>query len=366
MGKKILGFILYMTAVTGGILWFAEQEGTTEAGALALLFIGVAVYGMGMAGNHIRKRKKKRNTKKKKTEKAKRTEKDRKKEATARTWQQEYETTYRQDRREERREERTAGKSLSAKEIQGRKNQKKKQKRKWSWKQKGILGSLVAVCLLCTAASYWVHQSQEIPESLLTMEEKYPEAADFVKNYPRRKHYRKIDISSEVQSARANDEIPFFLQWDERWGYETYGSDFLAVTGCGPTCISMVVCGLTGDDSWNPLKVAEYSQEQGYYIPGEGTSWSLMTEGAQSLGLTAENIQVSAETIYATLQSGQPMICSMYPGDFTYTGHFIVLTGIDENGDITVHDPNSRVNTEKHWSMEEILPQIRQSWSYHV
>lgn len=29
----------------------------------------------------------------------------------------------------------------------------------------------------------------------------------------------------------------------------------------------------------------------------------------------------------------------MYPGDFTYTGHFIVLTGIDENGAITVNDP---------------------------
>ena len=66
------------------------------------------------------------------------------------------------------------------------------------------------------------------------------------------------------------------------------------------------------------------------------------------------------------LQSGIPLICSMYPGDFTYTGHFIVLTGIDENGAITVNDPNSPANNKKHWSMTEILPQIRQSWGYRT
>lgn len=91
-----------------------------------------------------------------------------------------------------------------------------------------------------------------------------------------------------------------------------------------------------------------------------------MTEGAGNLGLVAENIPVTQENILAALQSGTPLICSMYPGDFTYTGHFIVLTGIDENGAITVNDPNSPANTKKHWSMTEILPQIRQTWGYRT
>lgn len=169
-----------------------------------------------------------------------------------------------------------------------------------------------------------------------------------------------------METARENSEIPYFLQWDERWGYETYGSDFLAVTGCGPTCLSMITCGLTGSETWNPLAVAQFSEKEGYYVPGEGTSWSLMTEGASNLGLTAENIPVTQENILAALRSGIPLICSMYPGDFTYTGHFIVLTGIDENGAITVNDPNSPANTKKHWSMTEILPQIRQSWGYRI
>ena len=195
------------------------------------------------------------------------------------------------------------------------------------------VGLLATFCIVVLAGKTWIRQHEQIPESLLNMEEKYPEATDFVKNYPKRRHYQTIDISSEVEAARENSEIPYFLQWDERWGYETYGSDFLAVTGCGPTCLS---------------------------------SWSLMTEGANNLGLTAENIPVTQENILAALRSGIPLICSMYPGDFTYTGHFIVLTGIDENGAITVNDPNSPANTKKHWSMSEILPQIRQIWGYRT
>ena len=228
------------------------------------------------------------------------------------------------------------------------------------------VGLLVTFCIVVLAGKTWIRQHEQIPESLLNMEEKYPEATDFVKNYPKRRHYQTIDISSEVETARENSEIPYFLQWDERWGYETYGSDFLAVTGCGPTCLSMITCGLTGSETWNPLTVAQFSEKEGYYVPGEGTSWSLMTEGANNLGLTAENIPVTQENILAALRSGIPLICSMYPGDFTYTGHFIVLTGIDENGAITVNDPNSPANTQKHWSMTEILPQIRQSWGYRT
>ena len=208
-----------------------------------------------------------------------------------------------------------------------------------------------------------IEESDEYPDQLKELAEKNSETIDFVYDYPEMKDKKQtIDLSQEAKT----DTVPLLLQWDERWGYETYGSDFLAVTGCGPTCLSMITCGLTGSETWNPLTVAQFSEKEGYYVPGEGTSWSLMTEGANNLGLTAENIPVTQENILAALRSGIPLICSMYPGDFTYTGHFIVLTGIDENGAITVNDPNSPANTKKHWSMSEILPQIRQSWGYRT
>lgn len=117
-------------------------------------------------------------------------------------------------------------------------------------------------------------EKEEYPESLLKLLEKNPETKDFVMNYPKNKdRHVDIDVSKEVTQGK----IPLFLQWDERWGYETYGDDFLALTGCGPTCLSMVRCGLSGDSSWNPYKTARMAENSGYYVSGSGSSWDLMT-----------------------------------------------------------------------------------------
>ena len=201
----------------------------------------------------------------------------------------------------------------------------------------------------------------EYPQSLIDLLGENSETEDFVINYPQNKDKNfEIDLSDEVVKGT----IPLFLQWDERWGYENYGSDFFAVTGCGPTCLSMVRCGLSGETQWNPLAVANMAEKQGYYLEGTGTSWALMEDGASDLGLVANQVILDENRIIAELNSGKPIICSMAPGDFTTTGHFIVLTGIDKRGRITICDPNSRENSEKRWNLKKIIPQIKNMWSY--
>ncbi|HEY9575661.1 MAG TPA: papain-like cysteine protease family protein, partial [Lachnospiraceae bacterium] len=64
------------------------------------------------------------------------------------------------------------------------------------------------------------------------------------------------------------------------------------------------------------------------------------------------------------LSSSTPMICSVKPGDFTFTGHFIVLAGLDDSGKIIVNDPNSQKNSKKHWEIDRLLPQIKAIWKY--
>ena len=126
----------------------------------------------------------------------------------------------------------------------------------------------------------------------------------------------------------------------------------------------MIKCGLTGDTQWNPYQVASFSDQSGYYVPGAGSSWDLMENGATSLGLQVHNIALSAEEITSALQSGMPIICSMRPGDFTTSGHFIVLAGLDEKGKIIVRDPNSRKNSKKSWNIDTLIPQIKGLWAY--
>ena len=200
-----------------------------------------------------------------------------------------------------------------------------------------------------------------IPESLQVFKQKYPEAASFVDDYPRaRNAHPSMDVSGEVTKG----VVPLFIQWDERWGYEDYGGNYLAVNGCGPTCLSMVVCGLTGETDANPYAVACYSEEQGYYTPGSGTSWALMTRGAAHYGLDAARVDVSADAITGALAQGRVIIASMKPGDFTYTGHFIVLTGLDGDGRVRVNDSNSRVNSAKSWDAQVLVDQMKGAWSY--
>jgi hypothetical protein len=244
-----------------------------------------------------------------------------------------------------------------------RKIPKKRIRRKRSNNHAAAIVVCLFLCVLLSRGGYVLYESSriEIPSSLTEFGEKYPEAKKFVSGYRR---YKNVSFDENLSLDVTQGEIPLFIQWDKRWGYQYYGDNLLGISGCGPTCISMLVCGLTGSDEWNPYRVAQFSEENGYYVQGVGTSWDLMTYGAQKLGLDSEQGTISTEYILNNLSDSTPMVCSMKPGDFTYTGHFIILTGIDSNGDIIVNDPNSRKNSKKHWSVETLIPQIKGIWKY--
>lgn len=220
--------------------------------------------------------------------------------------------------------------------------------------------ALIAACYLFLQ---WREKADGIPKSLRTLMKKNPEATEFVMNYPK---YQSALVDRDISEDVSEEGIPLFLQWDERWGYEYYGDDFLAVNGCGPTCLSMVYSGLTGESLWNPLDVAKMAEEEGYYLEGVGSLWALMEMGAEELGLTVEKIVFDEAHIREALSEGCPIICSMYPGDFTTEGHFIVLAGLDEEGEIIVRDPNSRLRSDKSWELQELIPQIRNLWGYSI
>ena len=98
-------------------------------------------------------------------------------------------------------------------------------------------------------------------------------------------------------------------------------------------------------------------------MPGSGSSWDLMRSGAEKLGLTWREVPLNEGEMAAALGGGEVIICSMLPGDFTKTGHFIVIDGY-ENGAFTVKDPNSSENSIKMWSYDELMPQLAVIWAY--
>lgn len=196
----------------------------------------------------------------------------------------------------------------------------------------------------------------QYPQSLVQLLERNPETEEFVLNYPFRKKTAQV-----MTEAEDKGEIPLFLQWDQRWGYEKYGSDFLAVTGCGPTCLAMAGYYLTGSEKMNPGDIAEFAEKNGYYAAGYGSSWTLISEGSGKLGLTATELPLVKKKMTDALEAGNPVILAMGAGDFTTTGHYIILTGM-QDGLFTVNDPNSILRSQQLWSYEQLENQIRNIW----
>lgn len=194
------------------------------------------------------------------------------------------------------------------------------------------------------------------PESLIELLDRNPETKEFVLNYPFREEC-EIDLSE----YDLEDGVPLFMQWDTRWGYIRYGSDVAGLTGCGPTCLAMAGYYVTGDEKFSPDKMLEFARKNGYYSPGNGSSWTLISEGGVKLGLDVTEIPLVKQRIMDNLEVDNPIICAMGPGDFTTSGHYIVMVGC-EDGKIRVNDPNSRANSEKLWTYEQIEGQIRNLW----
>ena len=109
--------------------------------------------------------------------------------------------------------------------------------------------------------------------------------------------------------------------------------------------------------------VVEFALDEGYCYADVGTSWSLMTEGAEDLGLSVETLPLSEDYIAESVTNGKPVILIMGPGVFTSVGHFIVVTGY-EDGYFLINDPNSIKRTEKRWQFSEFSDQILNIWSY--
>lgn len=202
----------------------------------------------------------------------------------------------------------------------------------------------------------------EWPKELNKMLERNPETTSFVLHYPIKKDSTApIDLGEYTDS----DKVPLFLQWDERWGYDAYAGELMGLSGCGPTCLSMVCVYLLNDARYTPRYVAEFATANGYAVTGNGSAWTLISEGGEQFGLSVTELPLIENSIIQQLENGHPIICVVGPGDFTTTGHFIVLTEY-KDGKVAVNDPNSICRSEMLWDLSSVMEQVRNLWACRV
>ena len=223
--------------------------------------------------------------------------------------------------------------------------------------------------------AYWV-DGDAVRQKLLNLAADDVQACGFVAGFPERYPASDQDLSAQGVAAssagdgldatgwvRCGNEVPRLYQWDPRWGYTVYSSTTFALTGCCPTCMSMVYEGLTGDDSMTPYDMGVLATKGGYETDYEGTDMAFLYGGAYELGLTCQEIDVNAGALKAALDAGELVIVNVGPGDFTSGGHYLVAAGY--SGDqLLICDPYSAQNSQRVWDVEAVLGQTKALYAF--
>lgn len=169
-----------------------------------------------------------------------------------------------------------------------------------------------------------------------------------------------IPSLGDVRFTDGATEVIYFNQLDERYASQPYGTDNIGGYGCGPTAMSIVVSSLT-DGIVDPVEMAQWAYENGYWCSKSGSYHSLIPGAAKAWGLTVEGCTASEpQRIVDALSEGKLVVALMTKGHFTSSGHFIVLRGVQDE-QILVADPASYNRSQKSWDLSIILNEASKS-----
>lgn len=166
----------------------------------------------------------------------------------------------------------------------------------------------------------------------------------------------QLNDYGDLVFTNGSREVVYYNQTDARWGHYMYGTvDNIAIAGCGPTALAMVVSSMT-DRMINPKEMADWSVANGHCCDGNGSYHTLINKGAEHFGLRVKSVgRGDGQQIIDALANGKLVVAIMGPGHFTVSGHFIVLRGVTSDGKILVADPVSVRKTGMEWDLWTIL-----------
>lgn len=166
--------------------------------------------------------------------------------------------------------------------------------------------------------------------------------------------YETVTPLGNIRFTDGQTPVVYFNQRDERYANQPYGTDNIGGYGCGPTAMAIVVSSLTSDMA-DPVEMAKWSYENGYWCSKGGSYHALIPAAAKAWGLPVEGCTASeGQKLVDALSSGKLVVAIMAKGHFTNSGHFIVLRGV-KDGKILVADPFSYDKSNMEWELSIIL-----------
>ena len=130
-------------------------------------------------------------------------------------------------------------------------------------------------------------------------------------------------------------EMPIFIQQD--YPRAPYGPGWYVGThGCGITSYAMLATYMT-DTLQTPGAMAE---KYGKYSVRDGSDYMLFYYPPAEMGFFLEGFAGKLDQVLEALEAGKPVVNVQTVGYFTRAGHFMVLSGVDEEGLVTIRDSN--------------------------
>lgn len=151
---------------------------------------------------------------------------------------------------------------------------------------------------------------------------------------PQNQDEREVAVIPSLEDLSETEDgyskVPLYYQTD--YPNNMYGSGTISDNGCSVTCLAMVATYLT-DHEYLPDELA------GYFGGQAENNIDRLEMAAEAMQLPWEKLENFHKTMEA-LREGKIIIALMDSLSlFTDNQHFIVLTGINEDGLITVNDP---------------------------
>ncbi len=134
----------------------------------------------------------------------------------------------------------------------------------------------------------------------------------------------------EVEEKVSIDAVPQYYQTD--YPYIQFGNGTIATSGCSMTCLAMVATYLT-DQEYTPVQMAYHFGDFGK------NNMERLDYGIEQMQLSCRRSDNIQEVVQA-LKDGQVAIAMMDEDSvFTTQQHFVVFSGMNEEGKYVVKDP---------------------------
>lgn len=233
-----------------------------------------------------------------------------------------------------------------------------------------VLGSYEAslgwIGMHATSATSYAGLDEYQSSHALALSSYIPQAASFARylpafqrasaqraRYPELERYQREGLPY-AQSV-APGSVPIMYQWDERWGYTPYCGEPLGFTGCGVTVASMATLSLTGNTAWTPAAAARLATALGETDQGTNTTFFTSPGFTSNTGVEGTLLDDGQDAFIDALNNHELVALSVKPATLARGAHWVLAVGVNPDGTVNIHDPNSVANTTRTWDPAELM-----------